>query len=165
MNEPYEKKMEWRNINIYRDRKYENIIHKLVENSESSIFKFNKDLMVFAAMIGHSFNKRLPINNYNDAISIILGTYASTQDDGFIYLMALMDNKNATCLKDRNLLQAVKVFEDYCNGGLDLINDWFNSNPSDTLKTETIEKKLLEMIDFNDASVPSANNDNLEVDF
>ena len=165
MSEPTEKKMEWRNISVYRDRKYDYIINKLVENKESAIFRYNKDLMVFAAMIGHCFNKRLPIANNSDAISIILGTYASTQDDGFIYLMALMDNRNATCLKDQHLLQSVKIFEEYCNGGLDLIGDWFNSNPSDTLKTETIEKKLLEMIDFNDASVPSANNDNLEVDF
>lgn len=166
MNWPNEKKMEWRNISVYRENKYEPIIKKLVDDRESAIFRYIKDLMVFAAMIGHCFNKRLPIVNYSNATtSIILGTYASTQDDGFIYLMALMDNKNATCLKDNNLLQSVKIFEEYCNGGLDLINDWFNSNPGDTLKTETIEKKLLEMIAFNEATAVSGNNDNLDVDF
>ncbi len=165
MNQPNEKKMEWRNVSIYRDRKYEPIVKKLVEDRDSAIFRFNKDLMVFAAMIGHSCNKRLPIDNYSDAISIILGTYASTEDDGFIYLMALMDNKNATCLKDQNLLQSVKVFEEYCNGGLDLISDWFNSNPGDTLKTETIEKKLLEMIGFNETNKMHSSNDDLDVDF
>lgn len=159
-----EKKIEWRNLNVYRERKYEHIIQKLVENKDSAIFKFNKDLMVFAAMVGHYFNKRLPIANYTDSISIILGTYASTQDDGFIYLMALMNNKNATCLKDQHLSQSVKIFEEYCNGGLDLINDWFNSNPGDTLKTETIEKKLLEIIAFNEGKAIRSNKD-LDIEF
>ncbi len=165
MNEPIKDKLNWQKISIYRDRKYEPLINKLVENRDSAIFKYNKELMVFAAMVGHCFNKRLPISNYSNAISIILETYASTEDDGFIYLMALMENKNATCLKDQHLLQSVKVFEEYCNGGLDLISDWFNSNPSDTLKTETIESKLLEMIVFNEANAASGNNDHLEVDF
>ena len=160
----FERKIEWRNIHIYRDNKYQHIVKKLVEDRESSIFTYIKDLMVFAAMIGHCFNKRLPLESYTNATSIILGTYASTEDDGFIYFIALMENKNATCLKDQNLLQSVKIFEEYCNGGLDLINDWFNSNPGDTLKTETIEKKLLEMIDFNEANKKHGSNDDLEVD-
>lgn len=165
MSEPNKNKFEWRTVSIYRDRKYEHIVNKLVYDKDSAIFKHIKDLMVFAAMVGHCFNKRLPVANYSEAISIILGTYANTEHDGFIYLLALMDKKNATCLKDHNLLQSVKVFEEYCNGGLDLINDWFNSNPSDTLKTETIEKKLLEMIDFDEANDVHGSNDDLEIDF
>lgn len=91
-------KTDWRGLNVNRERRHENLIHTLVEDKETAIFTYNKDLMIFAAMIGYAYNKRLSLSG--DKISITLGTYYNTEDDGFIYLLALMENKNATCLKD-----------------------------------------------------------------
>ncbi|OTG78524.1 DNA phosphorothioation-associated protein 4 [Acinetobacter terrae] len=156
-------KVNWRNLNVNRDRKYEHIVQKLVEDRETGIFNYNKDLMVFAAMIGHCFNKKLPLSS--DKIPITLGTYSSTEEDGFIYLLALMENRNAKCLKDQSLQDSIKIFEEYCNGGLDLINDWFQSNPGDLMKIETLEKKLLDQMDRNDKSNLQINNDDIDVDF
>lgn len=156
-------KINWRNLNVNRDRKYEHIVQKLVEDRDSGIFNFNKDLMVFAAMVGHCFNKKLSLSS--DKIPITLGTYSSTEDDGFIYLLALMENRNAKCLKDQNIQESIKIFEEYCNGGLDLINDWFQSNPADLMKIETLEKKILDQMYRNDKSNLKINNDDIDVDF
>lgn len=156
-------KIDWRGLNVNRDRKHENLIKTLVENKDTAIFRFNKDLMVFAAMIGHAANKRLALSS--DRIPITLGTYHSTEDDGFIYLLALMENKNATCLKDPNLAASIKIFEEYCNGGLDLIQDWFRSNPTDSSRVETIENKLWEYLYQQESSTTQINNSSLEVEF
>ena len=156
-------KINWRNLNVNRDRKYEHIVQKLVEDRDSGIFNFNKDLMVFAAMVGHCFNKKVSLSS--DKIPITLGTYSSTEDDGFIYLLALMENRNAKCLKDQNIQESIKIFEEYCNGGLDLINDWFQSNPADLMKIETLEKKILDQMYRNDKSNLKINNDDIDVDF
>ena len=156
-------KINWRNLNVNRDRKYEHIVQKLVEDRDSGIFNFNKDLMVFAAMVGHCFNKKLSLSS--DKIPITLGTYSSTEDDGFIYLLALLENRNAKCLKDQNIQESIKIFEEYCNGGLDLINDWFQSNPADLMKIETLEKKILDQMYRNDKSNLKINNDDIDVDF
>lgn len=156
-------KINWRNLNVNRDRKYEHIVQKLVEDRDSGIFNFNKDLMVFAAMVGHCFNKKLSLSS--DKIPITLGTYSSTEDDGFIYLLALMENRNAKCLKDQNIQESIKIFEEYCNGGLDLINDWFQSNPADLMKIETLEKKILDQMYRNDKSNLKINNDDIDADF
>ena len=156
-------KKDWRGLNVYRDRKHENLIKTLVEDKDTAIFTFNKDLMIFAAMIGYSYTRKLPLSN--DKISITLGTYHSTNDDGFIYLLALMENRNATCLKDANLASSIRIYEEYCNGGLDLIQDWFRSNPTDISRVETIETKIWEYIKSQEAAGVEISNDDLDVDF
>lgn len=134
----------WRNIQINRDRKHENLVHHLVENSNTAIFNFNKDLMVFAAMLGYHYGIKRPLSS--DTIQIVLQTYHSTEDDGYIYLLALLENKNATCLKNENLIESKKIFEEYCNGGLELLQDWFDSNPADVEKVDTLQQKVEEHI-------------------
>lgn len=134
----------WRNIQINRDRKHENLVHHLVENPNTAIFNFNKDLMVFAAMLGYHYEIKRPLSS--DTIQIVLQTYHSTEDDGYIYLLALLENKNATCLKNENLIESKKIFEEYCNGGLELLQDWFDSNPADVEKVDTLQQKVEEHI-------------------
>ena len=63
-------KKDWRGLNVYRDRKHENLIKTLVEEKDTAIFTYIKDLMVFAAMIGFSYNKKLALSD--DKISISL---------------------------------------------------------------------------------------------
>lgn len=135
----------WRNIQINRDRKHENLVHHLVENPNTAIFNFNKDLMVFAAMLGYHYGIKRPLLS-SDTIQIVLQTYHSTEDDGYIYLLALLENKNATCLKNENLIESKKIFEEYCNGGLELLQDWFDSNPADVEKVDTLQQKVEEHI-------------------
>lgn len=135
---------EWRNLNVNRDRRHENLIDHLVTNSQTALFRFNKDLMVFAAMLGYNYGIKKPLSN--DTIQIVLQTYHNTEDDGFIYLLALMDKRDAKYLKNENLAEAIKVFEEYCNGGLDLLQDWFASNPADIEKIDTLEEKILEYL-------------------
>ena len=156
-------KKDWRGLNVYRDRRHENLIKTLVEEKDTAIFTYIKDLMVFAAMIGYSYNKKLALSD--DKIPISLGTYYNSEDDGFIYLLALMENKNATCLKDPNLASSIRIFEEYCNGGLDLIQDWFRSSPTDSSRVETIETKIWEYIKSQEAAGVEISNDDLEVDF
>lgn len=144
-----EKKINWRTIGVKRERKFEQMIAKL-SSGEKNIFKFNKDLMVFAAMIGYSKNDRNPLDS--DTIDIILDTYSSDQKDGFIYLLALMDQRDATCLKDENLHKSVEVFEEYCNGGLKIIQGWLDSNPGDISGIDTILQKIYAQLCDNEKS-------------
>lgn len=153
-------KIEWRGLNVNRERRHENLISSLVEDPSTSIFQYNKDLMIFAAMIGYAYNKRLPLSG--DKIPITLGTYYNTEQDGFIYLIALMENKNATCLKDPNLSASIKIFEEYCNGGLDIIQDWFRSNPTDISRVETLDSKIWEHMKGQEDLGQEVSNDNLD---
>lgn len=157
------KEENWRDIQVYRDRKHEPLVEKLTQ-ADSRIFNHNKDLMVFAAMVGYSQKKTMPVST--DKIQITLGTYNNTQQDTFIYLLALLDKKDATCLKHEYLTNSVKVFEGYCNAGLSIIQSWMDENPGDPTGIDTLEKKIVEQVLRNEQrSQQNLDNDNLEVDF
>lgn len=157
------KEENWRDIQVYRDRKHEPIVEKLTQE-ESRIFNHNKDLMVFAAMVGYSHDKFEPVSS--NKIQITLGTYSNTRQDTYIYLLALLEMKDATCLKYENLNDAIKIFEGYCNAGLSIIQSWIDENPGDPTGIDTLEKKIVEQALRNEQrSQQNLNNDNLEVDF
>jgi dnd system-associated protein 4 len=153
----------WMGISVYRDRKHEPLVDKLTQG-DNVIFSHNKDLMVFAAMVGYSQKKSDPVSS--DKIQITLGTYANTQQDTFIYLLALLKTKDATCLKGDNLNDTVKVFEGYCNSGLNIIQSWLDKNPGDPTGVDTLEAKIVEQALLNEKrSQEALDNDNLNVDF
>jgi dnd system-associated protein 4 len=153
----------WLGVNVNRDRKHEPLVEKLTQ-SDHVIFSHNKDLMVFSAMVGYSHDKFEPVSS--DKIQITLGTYANTEQDTYIYLLALLDKKDATCLKYENLNDSVKVFEGYCNAGLSIIQSWMDENPGDPTGIDTLEKKIIEQALRNEQrSQQNLDNDNLEVDF
>ncbi len=150
----------WRTIGVKRDRKYEELIARL-NSGDRNIFQYLKDIMVFAAMIGYSDGKRVPVRG--DTVDIILETYASDEKDGFIYLLALMESKDGSCLKDANLHASVKVFEEYCNYGLATIQSWLDDNPGDIGGVDTILQKVYEKICLNEmADIPT--NDDIEIE-
>ncbi len=154
---------DWRGINVNRDRKHEPLVEKLTQG-DYVIFNHNKDLMVFAAMVGYSFKKFESVSS--DKIQITLGTYSNTQQDTYIYLLALLEKKDASCLKHENLNEAVKVFEGYCNAGLSIIQSWMDENPGDPTGIETLEKKVIGQALKNEKmSQESLDNGSLEVDF
>lgn len=150
----------WRTVGVKRDRKYEELISRL-NSGDRSIFQYIKDIMVFAAMVGYSEGAREPISG--DTIDIILETYSSDEKDGFIYLLALIETQDGACLKDSNLHSSVRIFEEYCNAGLAIINNWLDQNPSDVGGVDTILEKVYERICLNEEEeIPS--NEEIEIE-
>ena len=137
----------WRNLNVRRARKFEPLIDRFCSTSnQKSLFNYNKDLMVFAAVIGFSKDKYIELPSASDHIPITLGTYSSDRKDSFIYMLALLAKKDALLLKNEHLTKAINIFEGYCNGGLTLIQEWLDSNASDPFGIETIYLKILDEI-------------------
>jgi len=137
----------WRTVGVKRERAHDALIQRLTLDNKS-LFTYLKDLMVFGAMVGHSLCRRKPVSG--DTVEIILDTYASDQKDGFIYLLALVEKKDGAVLKDENLKETVRVFEEYCNAGLYEITDWLDKNPGDPIGIDTLLFKILNEISKND---------------
>ncbi|RLA51114.1 MAG: DNA phosphorothioation-associated protein 4 [Gammaproteobacteria bacterium] len=155
-----EEQINWRTIGVKRERKYEELITRL-NTGQKSIFQYLKDLMVFAAMVGHSEGKREEVKG--ETIEIILETYASDQKDGFIYLLALMDSRDGVSLKDSNLHSSVKVFEEYCNAGLGIIQGWLDDNPGDPSGVDTILANVYEKLCENEVE-DDVDNEDISID-
>jgi dnd system-associated protein 4 len=129
----------WRTIGVKRERTHEGLINRLSIKSRG-VFTLLKDLMVFAAMVGYSNERKRELTG--DTVEIILDTYSSDQKDGFIYLIAMLETKGGACLKDEQLSQSVVYFEEYCNGGLYQITEWLDDNPGDPDGVDTILNQI-----------------------
>lgn len=147
-----QEKDNWRGLNVKRDRRHEPLEEKLCTNRDGHepVFRYIKDLMVFAAMVGFSLGKRKPLES--DTVPITLGTYSTDSKDAFIYLVALVTERTGTILKDENLSDAIKIFEEYCNVGLDCIKLWFDENPGDHIGVDTLSEKIYEQVIENESS-------------
>lgn len=153
------KTFNWRNVGVKRERAHEALIVRLF-SSNQSVFHYLKDIMVFAAMVGHSRGERRPVSG--DVIEIILDTYASDEKDGFIYLLGLLDARDGSILKDQKLKDAVKVFEEYCNAGLYTIERWLDDNPGDPDGIDTLLAKIYERLSQTEKE-KGVDNENIEL--
>ena len=159
-------KQAWKKLSVKRDRAHEPLVEKLCTDKDGNkpVFVYLKDLMVFASMVGYSKGKRSPLSG--DGVSIILETYATDQKDAFIYLLALMTEKNGACLKDENLPASIKIFEEYCNAGLEEIQLWLDENPGDHAGIDTLADKIFCQAIANEKSQNIADSpEDIEVDF
>jgi len=140
---------DWRKLEVLRNRKFEHLVEKLVSKkpdaADRPLFLYNKDLMVFAAMLGYNEGRKGNVGK--DPIKIDLETYASDEKDGYIYLLALLETQDTTILKDDRLKDAIKIFEHYCNGGLELLDIWYNENPQDLDGVETLLNAMIEQFE------------------
>lgn len=130
--------IKWRNIGVRRERKFEALIKKFNSGS-GSIFRHLKDIMVFAALVGYSKGDRKPISS-SDTIPIALYTYESDNQDSFIYLIALLAKKDLSILETENIAEAVKIFEEYCNAGLSIIENWLENESSRKIEDILLDK-------------------------
>ena len=154
------KRNSWMGINVLRSDEHADLIKRFCvqknQDSDRSVFPFIKDFLIFAAMVGYTLNKKVAITDRKKTTQIILGTYASDDKDGFIYLLALLDSKDALCLKNDSLQNSVKVFEEYCNGGLFEIQSWLDFNGGDIEGVDTLFDKITDQL----ASISEENTDN-----
>lgn len=143
--------IDFRKIPVRRDREFEDLVKLFVSNKNSDsddsgnyIFNTIKEFMVFAAMVGFEFDRFEPIKAQSETISIILETYMTTDDDAYIYLIALSKEPTLDILKNDNLKKAVEYFEGYCNAGLLIIKEWKDNNYlGEIIDAEFIFKKAL----------------------
>lgn len=118
---------------IFRDAKYNELADRLALNALSStgqrLFDTFMDLMIFAAAIGFSSGKRIPLETKGLEIREV--TFENNQKDGLIYLLALINTKDGNILRDENSAECWKIFEEYANGGMQILDNYLNSKATD----------------------------------
>ena len=151
----------WRTIGVKRERTHEGLINRLSIRSKG-VFSLLKDLMVFAAIVGYSNERKRKLSG--DTVDIILDTYSSDQKDGFIYLIAMLETQEGSCLKDENLSESVVYFEEYCNEGLYQISEWLDDNAGDPDGVETLLNQIYKKLGESKSS-SVIDNSSIELEF
>ena len=118
---------------IQRANDKEEIIKSLLSD-QVGVFKEIWKLLLFAAQVGMRNDKRLPLKGVDAGKGVDQSTFGNCPAwPGVLYLMTLAETKNSNCLSGSVEAEddRVSVFQEYANGGLEILRDFFAGRPLD----------------------------------
>ena len=120
---------------VRRSQKFEEMVRQLTETPHSTvgrpIFPTIRELMCFAAVLGYEHNRRKSLQpKYLEIDSRPFERSETTTD--LIYLLALASARDVDVLRDDESDQLVSIFEEYAEGGFEILEGWLREKPEDT---------------------------------
>jgi dnd system-associated protein 4 len=119
---------------IKRSATHEDLVRRLAETphpiSNKSIFPTMRELLCFAAVLGFEHEMRRPLLGQTLEIEgrIFLN---SQQAVDLVYLIALASSRDADILREEREPEMVALFEEFANGGLEILQAWMCERPDD----------------------------------
>ena len=119
--------MSGRAPNINRSRVHEDMVQRLamekLPESQRTLFPTIRELLCFAALLGYSEKRRLPLDRDEGVEDVSYQQFERVGADDLIYLIALAETKDPEVLKGGEESRCAAIFEEYANGGLQIIRD------------------------------------------
>lgn len=118
---------------IQRANDKEEII-KLLITDQLGVFKEIWKLLLFAAQVGVRNGRREPLGSVDSGKGIDQTTFGNCPAwPGLMYLMALTETESTICMSGAPEAEDIRisVFQEYANGGLSILQDFFASRPAD----------------------------------
>ena len=115
---------------IHRSKDKAQIIEEVM-SIHPSLFRDIWRVLLFAAAVGHSQNARSSLESVDQGKGIDQATFGNCPSwPGFLYLLSLCETQSEECLRSDSDSEdmRIKVFEEYANGGLSLIQSRFRSS-------------------------------------
>ena len=113
--------------NINRSRIHEDMVQRLamlkLPGTERTLFPTIRELLCFAALLGYSERRRLPLDKEKGFEDVSYQQFERGDAEDLIYLIALAETKNPEVLKDGEESRCAEIFEEYANGGLQVIQE------------------------------------------
>ena len=113
--------------NINRSRIHEDMVQRLamqkLPESDRSLFPTIRELLCFAALLGYSERRRIPLDKDKGVEDISYQQFERGNAEDLIYLIALAETKDPEILKDGGESNCAEIFEEYANGGLQIIHE------------------------------------------
>jgi len=118
---------------IQRANDKEEIIKSLMSD-QVGVFREIWKLLLFAAQIGMRNDNRLPLKGVDTGKGVDQSTFGNCPAwPGVLYLMTLAETQKSDCLSGSEKAEddRVSVFQEYANGGLEILRDFFAGRPLD----------------------------------
>lgn len=118
---------------IQRANDKDEVIKSLMSD-QVGVFKEIWKLLLFAAQVGMRNDKRLPLKAVDAGKGIDQSTFGNCPAwPGVIYLMTLAETQKSDCLSGTEKAEddRVSVFQEYANGGLEILREFFAGRPLD----------------------------------
>ena len=113
--------------NINRSRIHEDMVQRLavhkLPGADRALFPTIRELLCFAALLGYSERRRLPLDREKGVEDVSYQQFERGDAEDLIYLIALAESKDPDVLKDGEESRCAAIFEEYANGGLQIIHE------------------------------------------
>lgn len=109
-------------------------IIKSMMSEQVGVFKEIWKLLLFAAQVGMRNDKRVLLKAIDTGKGIDQSTFGNCPAwPGVLYLMALAETKKSNCLSGTVEAddERTAIFQEYANGGLEILKDFFAGRPLD----------------------------------
>ena len=107
---------------------------KALLSDKVGIFKEIWRLLLFAAQVGYKNGRRDPLKSVDAGKGVDQGTFGNSPAwPGILYLMALAESGKSDCLSGTIDAEESRVstFQEYANGGLAILQEFFSGRPVD----------------------------------
>lgn len=134
---------------VWIPAEHSELVERLAKRSSrvagKPIFQTYMHLMVFAAMVGHSLQRKRELPSSGRGPEIYDSAFLNNNLDGVAFLVALQDHKDGEILRETKDQECWRVIEQYAAAGLDEVATWFLENPTDTDGIATLLNKIKEV--------------------
>lgn len=120
---------------IKRNSLFDQTVRRLADaphpTTKQPIFPTFRDLLCFSAALGFEMGRKLPVDA--GAGDFVDGRVFAKDDLSMdlLYLIALAENRDVDILREENEDKMIQVFEEYANGGLQVMTEWLKEHPED----------------------------------
>lgn len=113
--------------NINRSLIHKDMVQRLamlkLPAADRTLFPTIRELLCFAALLGYSEGRRVPLDREAGVEDVSYQQFERGDAEDLIYLIALAETKNAEILKDGEESRCAEIFEEYANGGLQILRE------------------------------------------
>lgn len=127
---------------VKRPKEFERLMSDLCQ-SDDRVFNSYKDLLVFAACLGASRNRRKKISKSAEPVGMHI--FRGEFDLAVFHILALNSELDPTVMSDESTDLRIKTFEEYAFGGLEIIESEVMNAPQNwDLSIEALMRSCLE---------------------
>lgn len=133
---------------IKRSAKHEDMVRMLMEqphpDTKKPIFSTHRALMRFAATLGYDQEKRLQLESECKEVD---GRRFESHDQtlDLMLLLALAETRSSEVFLKNDEEQMVVIFEEYAEGGFEIMEGWMKARPDDLYGDNAIFNGLADM--------------------
>lgn len=110
---------------VKRSREYEETLQKL-GSKESKIFPTLREALTFCAVLGFKERRRRPLSSGKGTEDIAAAQYHGVEAVNIMFALALAETGKIDILRPENESECVKIYEEFANGGLELVQSWID---------------------------------------
>lgn len=110
---------------VRRSKRYEATLQRL-GGKDAKMFPTLREALTFCAVLGYKERRRKPIDPNAGTEDIAGAQYFNNEAVDTLFALAIAETKGSDILRIEREKDCVKIYEEYANGGLDLIQSWFD---------------------------------------